>query len=499
MTVEGGNPPNPDQPEISLQKPYVIYRADSQYESSNRSAFTQASIIGNSTVSGASKRDYIEANSGRKDVFFIFFFIIIFLLFMGLGAYGCYLAYTPLIKAGHFSYSISETESLFLQTILSQIFTTALIAGILSIIGNLSLCFFPKAIYQVTILSAPIIYLALACGIEYNYKATLAAIALFVLFLLHAIYLLTRKKHIRMYRYLMIESVKVGSTDEKFFIPILIWAALLLLTGFTLTGAFGQFKMYLYKYESNGALYALFFAIVVFGWIWTVNTVRNQYKMVVSGLCLNELLREGSIHEDPDKLRNKMWKYVSSRFLGQAVHSAFILSLAESFVIMLLYMRYESFQNLIGYLFILIVCQHIVAIFFKQNGLIHNVMFGSSFFDGTFDIYIPFIFYDELCGHVISIVLLVLVGAASATVGKISTIYLIGGRSYETGILLAMIAGYISLITSEIFFDYAKASISTHIISYGENPIVLSRTSPVFTEAVRVLRISDDPSIMGTE
>ena len=498
MTEEGDNPPA--QTDNSPQKKFVIYRADSEYVSSNRSSFTQAaSIIGNSTVSGASKRDYIEANSGRKDVFFIFLFILIFLLFLGLGGYGCYLAYTPLIKPGNFSYSIAGTDNLFLQTILSQFFTTALMAGILCIIANVSLCIFPKAIYQVTILSAPLIYLALACGIGYNYKATLAALVFFFLFVIHAIYLLSRKKHIRMYRYLMIESVKIGSTDEKFFIPILIWAAFLFLTGFTITGAFGHFKMYLYKYESNGAIYAFFFSIVVFGWIWTFNTVRNQYKMVVAGLCLNELLREGSLHEDPDKLRSKMWRYVSSRFLGQAIHSAFILSLAESFVIMLLYMRYESFDNLIAYLFILIACQHVVNIIFKQTGLIHNVMFGSSFFDGTFDVYIPFIFYDELCGHVISIIFLVLVGISSTVVGKVSTEYLSGDRSYETGILLAMVAGYISLITSEIFFDYAKTSISTHIISYGENPIVLSRTSPAFTESVRVLRISDDPSIMETE
>lgn len=497
MPEEGDIPPI--QPENAPRKSFVIYRADSQYESSNRSGFTQASIIGNSTVSGASKRDYIETNSGRKDLFFIFFFIIIFLLFLGLGGYGCYLAYTPLIKAGRFSYSIAETESLFLQSILSQIFTTALMTGILSMIANVSLCYFPKAIYQVTILSAPIIYLALACGIGYNYQASLAAWAFFALFAIHGIYLLTRKKHIRMYRYLMIESTKVGSTDEKFFIPILIWAAFLFLTGFTLTGAFGQFKMYLYKYESNGAMYAFFFSIVVFGWIWTINTVRNQYKMVVAGLCLNELLREGTLHEDPDILRTKMWRYVSNRFLGQAIHSAFILSLAESFVIMLLYMRYENFKNLIGYLFILVVCQHIIGIVFKQTGLIHNVMFGSSFFDGTFDVYIPFVFYDELCGHVISLILLVLVGGASAIVGKISTIYLGGDRSYETGILLAMVAGYVSLITSEIIFDYAKTSVLTHIVSYGENPIVLSRTSPVFTEACRVLRISEDPSIVETE
>lgn len=501
MTQEGDNPPiNSENPQAAqVQTKFTIFRADSENESSHRSDFTQASIIGgNSTVSGASKRDYIEANSGRKDVFFIFLFILIFLLFLGLGGYGCYLAYTPLIEPGRFSYSMGRTDNLFLQTILSQIFTTALMAGILCIITNAALCFFPKAIYQVTILSAPLIYLALACGIGYNYKATFAALIFFFLFIVHAIYLISRKKHIRMYRYLMIEAVKIGSSDEKFFIPMLIWAAFLFLTGFTLTGAFGQFKMYLYKYESNGALYAFFFSIVVFGWIWTINTVRNQYKMVVAGLCLNDLLREGSLHEDPDKLRNKMWKYASSRFLGQSLHAAFILSLAESFVIMVLYMRYESFQNLISYLFILIVCQHVVNIIFKQNGLIHNVMFGSSFFDGTFDIYIPFVFYDELCSHVISLIFLVLVGAASASVGKISTVYLAGDKSYETGILLAMVAGYISLITSEIFFDFAKTSVSTHIISYGENPIVLSRTSPVFTEAVRVLRVSDDPSIIET-
>lgn len=497
--VENGVDP-PVQAEVSHAKTkFTVFRADSDYESSNRSSFSQASFIGNSTVSGASKRDYIEARSGRKDVFFIFLFIIIFLAYWGLGAYGFYLAFTPVKEKKTVFNIIHKTSDLFLQTILSQISSTTLFSGILCIIANLSLCYLPKAIYQISILSGPLVYIALSCGIGYMYGSTFAALCFFILFVIHAIYLIARSKHIKMYRYLMIEAVKVGSTDEKLFIPILIWAGFLILTGFTITSAFGHYKMYLAEYETNGALYAFFFGVVVFGWIWTINTLRNQYRMVVTGLCLNELLREGTLHENPDKLRKKMWKYVSTRLLGQAIHSAFILSLAESFVIMLLYMRHERFSNLVGYLFILLFCQHVVSIIFKQMGLIHNVMFGSSFFDGTFDVYVPFMFYDELCGHVISLILLVTVGTATTVIGKISTVYVNENRSFETGILLALISGYISLITSEIFFDYAKTSVSTHIISYGENPIVLSRTSPIFTESVRVLRISDDSNIMERE
>ncbi len=479
-------------------KRFVIFRADSEYESSNRSAFTQASIIANSTSSGASKRDYIEASSDRKDVFFIFLFAIIFLGFLGLSGYGCYLAYQPLIKAGNYSYGVGGTDVLSLQTIMSQIFSTTLLAGILSIIANFILFVVPKAIYQATILSAPLIYLALSCGVGYYYSAKSASFLFFLLFIIHGIYLITRKKHIRMYRYLMIESVKTGKSDDRYFTPIVIWTFLLFFTGFAITGAFGQFKMYLEKYESDGAIYAFFFSFVVFGWIWTVNLLRNQYKMVVSGLCLNELLREGSLHEDPSVLRKKLWRYVSTRFIGQALNSAFFLSLAELFVLMVLFMKYENITNLISYMFLLIACQHIVSLVLKQNGLVHNIMFGSSFFDGTFDVYIPFVFYDELCGHVTSLILLVVVGGSCAIVGKLATIYILGHRAYYTAILLSMMSGYISLIITEIFFDYSRSSVATHIISYGENPIVLSRTSPVFTEAVRVLRISEEPSIMET-
>ena len=482
-------------PNINVKK-FIIYRADSQYEASNQSAFTQASIIGNNST--ASKRDYIEASACRKDVFFIFLFSIVLLVFLGICGYGCYLAYTPLIAAGKFSYGVVGTDVLSLQTIVSQIFTTALLAGILSLIANLILCAMPKAIYQITIISAPLIYLALASFIGYYYTASLASLVLFGLFAIHAIYLITRKRHIRMYRYLMIESVKIGNSDDRHFTPILIWSGLLLFTGFAITGAFGHFKMYLDKYESDGAMYAFFFSIVVFGWIWTVNLLRNQYKMVVSGLCLNELLREGTLKEDPNRLRKKLWRYVSTRFIGQALHSAFILSLAELFVLLILFMRYENITNLISYMLLLISCQHIVSFVFKQTGLIHNIMFGSSFFDGTFDIYIPFVFYDELCGHVISLILLVVVGGSSAIVGTMATLYIVGHRAHETAVLLALISGYISLILSEIFFDFGKSSVSTHIISYGENSIVLSRTSPVFTESVRVLRISEDQSIIGT-
>ena len=123
-------------------------------------------------------------------------------------------------------------------------------------------------------------------------------------------------------------------------------------------------------------------------------------------------------------------------------------------------------------------------------------MFGSSFFDGTFDVYIPFVFYDELCGHVISLVLLIVVGGSCAIVGKMATLYMAGHRIRETSILLAMVSGYISLIISEVFFDYSRSSVLTHIVSYGENPVVLSRTSPAFTEAVRVLKLGEDESMM---
>lgn len=492
MTVE--TPSVPPKPNTTR---FIIYRADSEYESSGKSSFTQAETMMAGSTTSTSKRHYIEAESGRKDIFFIFLFIIIFLSFLGICGYGCYLAYTPLIKASTFSYGLIETDVLSLQTILAQIFTTALLAGIISMITSAILCTFSKAIYQVTIISSPIIYLALAGTVGYIYDARASGFLLFVLFAIHAIYLITRKKHIRMYRYLMMEAVKIGTSEDRYLTPLILWAFMLLFTGFALTGAFGQFKLYLDKYDSDGALYAFFFSVIVLGWLWTVNLIRNQYKMVVSGLCLNELLREGSLHENPETLKNKLWKYVSSRFLGQALHSAFILSLAELFVLMILFMRYENISNLISYLLLLATCQHIVSFVFKQTGLIHNIMFGSSFFDGTFDVYIPFVFYDELCGHVISLILLVVVGGSCAIVGKMATLYLAGPKILETSILLAMVAGYISLIISEIFFDYSRTSVLTHIICYGENPIVLSRTSPVFTEAVRVLKIGEDQSIIG--
>ena len=493
MTAE--SPPEQLKPNTTR---FIIYRADSDFESSRRSSFTQvASIMAGSTAS-TSKRHYIEAESGRKDIFFIFLFIIVFLSFLGICGYGCYLAYEPLIAASTFSYGLIETDVLSLQTILAQIFTTALLAGIISMISNAIMCTFPKAIYQGTILSAPIIYLALAGTVGYIYDARASGFLLFALFVLHAIYLLSRKKHIRMYRHLMVESVKIGTSEDRYFTPLILWSFMLLFTGFAITGAFGQFKVYLDNYDSDGALYAFFFSVIVLGWLWTVNLIRNQYKMVASGLCLNELLREGSLHENSEKLKIKLWKYVSSRFMGQALHSAFILSLAELFVLMILFMRYENITNLISYMFLLVTCQHIVSFVFKQSGLIHNIMFGSSFFDGTFDVYIPFVFYDELCGHVISLVLLVVVGGSCAIVGKMATLYVIGQRIRETSILLAIVSGYISLIINEIFFDYSRTSVLTHIISYGENPIVLSRTSPAFTEAVRVLKLGEDQSIMET-
>lgn len=489
------SPPEPPKPNTTR---FIIYRADSEFEPSRRSSFTQAASIMAGSTASASKRHYIEAESGRKDFFFIFLFIIVFLSFIGICGYGCYLAYEPLIRASTFSYGLVETDVLSLQTILAQIFTTALLAGIISLISNVIMCIFPKAIYQGTVLSAPIIYLALAGAVGYIYEARASGFLFFALFVLHAVYLLTRKKQIRMYRHLMVESVKIGTSEDRYFTPLILWSFMLLFTGFAITGAFGQFKVYLDKYDSDGALNAFFFSIIVLGWLWTVNLIRNQYKMVVSGLCLNELLREGSLHEDPEKLKSKLWKYVSSRFMGQALHSALILSLAELFVLMILFMRYENISNLISYMFLLVTCQHIVSFIFKQTGLIHNIMFGSSFFDGTFDVYIPFVFYDELCGHVISLVLLVVVGGSCAIIGKMATLYVTGQRVRETSILLAMVSGYISLIISEIFFDYSRTSVLTHIICYGENPIVLSRTSPAFTEAVRVLKIGEDQSIMET-
>lgn len=482
-----------DPPDKKVER-FIIYRADSEYNSSRQNQAN--SNAQTSTLSGATKRDYIEAESGRKDVFFIFFFAVIFICFLGICGYGCFLAYQPLLNQSTFSYGTLETDVLSLQTVLAQIFTTAALAGLICWLANVALCIFPKAIYQSTIICAPLTYLALASGAGYYWEAKSAGIIFFGLFVVHALYLIVRKRHIRMYRYLMLESVKIGSSDDKHFTPILLWGGILVFTGFAITGAFGQFKLYLDKYESNGALYGFFFSIIVFGWLWTVNLIRNQYKMVVSGLCLNELLREGSLHENPDTLKSKLWRYTLTRFIGQALHGAFILSLGELFVLMILFMRYENLKNLISYMFLLIACQHVVSFVFKQSGLVHNIMFGSSFFDGTFDAYIPFVFYDELCGHVISIVLLVIVAGSCAIVGKMATLYMVGVRVHETAILLATVSGYISLIISEVFFDYSRTSVLTHLISYGENPIVLSRTSPVFTEAVRVLRISEDPSIL---
>lgn len=494
MTAE-----SPPQDTGKNVKRLIIFRADSEYNYSNpnhSTSTTRISYIDNSTVSGAAKRDYIEAESGRKDVFFIFFFGIFFLIFLGITGYGCYLAYQPI---RFFSYEHIETDVISLQTILSQILTTALLSGIITMLANVIFCTFPKSIYQGTILSMPIIYLALAICIEYFWKARLAGFIFFVLFLLHVIYLITRKKHIRMYRYLMFEAAKIGCNKDRYYTPIMLWAIIIILTCFATTGAFGHFKLYLGNYVAKGNLYAFFFSITVFVWLWTVNFIRNQYKMVVSGLCLNELLREGALHENPDHLRHKLWRYVNTRFLGQALHSAFFLSLAELFVLMLLFMRFESIGNLVSHMFLLIACQHIVSFVFKQVGLVHNVMFGSSFFDGTFDVYIPFMFYDELCGHVISMILLVIVGSSCVIVGKVATMLIVGYRARQTAILIAMVSGYISLITCEIFFDFNRSSVATHIISYGENPIVLSRTSPIFTEAVRIVRISEDPSIMETE
>ena len=91
MTAE-----SPPQDNGKNVKRLIIFRADSEYNYSNpnhSTSTTRISYIDNSAVSGAAKRDYIEAESGRKDVFFIFLFGIFFLVFLGITGYGCYLAY----------------------------------------------------------------------------------------------------------------------------------------------------------------------------------------------------------------------------------------------------------------------------------------------------------------------------------------------------------------------------------------------------------------------
>lgn len=251
---------NVDPPDKNVKR-IVIYHADSEFNSSRRTL--DSTRAPNSTSSGATKRDYIEAESGRKDIFFIFLFVIVFLSFLGICGYGCYLAYEPIIKSSASSYGAFETDVISLSTILAQIFTTATLAGVVSLITNATLCLFPKAIYQATILCSPLIYLALSIGAGYYWGAQAAGVLFLGLFLLHALYLIVRKKHIRMYRYLMLESVKIGLSDDKYFTPLLLWAGMLLFTGFAITGAFGQFKMYLDKYDSDGALYAFYFSVIV--------------------------------------------------------------------------------------------------------------------------------------------------------------------------------------------------------------------------------------------
>lgn len=474
---------------------FVIYRADSENGSCPDSEHGKASIAGSHS---STRRQYIEPESGRKDMLFILLFVLVMLCFLALTGYGCYLAYKPLLGIGNSAYGIIETDRISLPMMLLLTFSVALLAGLLTLLAAATLAFAPKFTYQAVTLLSPLAYLALSLSIYFVWRGVASAAILLALFLLHAIYLVARRRHIKMYRSMLREAAAVGSARDRYLTPVVLWVFVMCVTALSMAGAFGFFKLYLDHYGSNGALYAFFFSVVVFGWLWIINLVRNQYKMVVSGLCLNDLLREGSVHEATDKLRGKMWRYVTGRFLGQALHGSFVVSLGELFVLMVLFMRYERIDNLIGYMMLLCVCQHIVDMVVKQTGLIHSIMFGSSYFDGTFDVYVPFVFYDELCSHVTAMLALLSVGASSAIAGRVAALYIHGERARATTVFLSTVGAYIALTTSSLFLEHVRSVVTTHIVCYGENPVIMGRTSPVFTEAVRAVQLADDPSLTDT-
>lgn len=472
---------------------FVIYRAESEASTSTgHTAYSEATLAGNSSQF-SKRKDYIETSTGRKDVFFIFLFCLFFIMFLGLTGYGCFLAYKPLVSVGFHSYGVAETGLIFLPSIMAQIFATILVSGVLLLTSVAILSWKPKIIYQILIIGAPIIYLILGIGLFWKWQAQAAPIILLALFLIHALYLITRRRAIKMYRFLMISSVKLGTAREKYASPLLIWLIGMCFTAYAIAGAFGFFKTYLDHYEKDdSALYAFYFSFVLFVWVWFLNLMRNQYKMVTAGFGLNMLLREGDVRQDPEHLRPKLWRYVCTRFFGQALHSSFLLTLSEMFVLLVLFMSFEDIRKLKCYFWLVIVAQHSLGLLIRQSGLIHNVMFGSSFFDGTFDVYIPFIFTDELISHVMSLLLLIVCIGAGYAIAPAAAQFLPGKRAETTADLISLVSIYIAMISGEVFMEHVKTTAQTHLVSYGENPLVLARTSPNFTTAVRAVQVADE-------
>jgi hypothetical protein len=472
---------------------FIIYRADSQAtDSSRRSAYTAA--LNSSQLS--KRKDYIEASTGPKDVFFIFLFLFIFFAFLGLSGWGCYLAYQPLTIISINSYAIASTDLIYLPLILTQVLTTVAVCGLLMTISNAILTWKPKVIYQLLTFAAPAIYGILGVFLFWKWQASAAAFILLILFVLHLIYLMARRRHIKIFRFLMISSAKFGETYDKYISPLLILLIGMSFTAYALAGAFGFFKMYLNNFiKGDAAVYGFCFSVVVFGWTWFLNIMRNLYKLVIAGLCLNELLREGELYDPVSHLRPKLWHYSCTRFFGQVLHSSFLLTLAEMFVLLILFMHFENIRAMKSYLWLLIICQHALGMMIRQNGLIHNVMFGSSFFDGTFDVYIPFIFTDELVSHVMSLLLFIMAVAAGYIIAPLAAEFLPGRRAETTADFFALVSIYACLLVCDVFIEHVKTAANTHIVSYGENPLVLSRTSPNFTNAVRAVQVSEEDKI----
>ncbi len=462
---------------------FVIYRADSQATDSSRRSGSRNS---------SKQKDYIESSTGRKDVFFIFLFLLVFFAFLGLTGWGCYLAYQPLIKISIHSYAFANTDLIYLPTILAQVLATISVCGLLMTLSNALLSWKAKVIYQILTFLAPLVYFILGVSLLWQWNAQAASFILLILFVLHLIYLMARRRHIKMFRFLMISSAKFGNLYDKYVSPLLILLISLCFTAYALAGAFGFFKNYLNHYmKGDAALYAFLFSVVLFSWAWFLNLMRNLYKIVTAGLCLNELLREGELHDPVSQLRRKMWRYSCTRFFGQALHSSFLLTVSEMFVLLILFMRFEDIKMMKSYLWLLIICQHALGMMIRQNGLIHNVMFGSSFFDGTFDVYIPFIFTDELVSHVMSLLLFIMAVASGYIIAPLAAEFLPGEHAKTTADFFALVSIFISLLVCDVFVEHVKTAANTHIVGYGENPLVLSRTSPNFTSIVRAVQFSE--------
>jgi len=447
------------------------------------------------------KRYYIESEANLKDQTFIVIYVIILLAYLAFTAYGCYLSNEPVLPTNSIPYRWYQTNEAKLPNLMLHVLTVTTISGILSFLSVASMLYFPKVMYQIFVLCGPFIYIGLAAYLYMYWETALATAILIFLSIIHLIYLAVRRKHIRLYRLLMLEIAEIGDWQEKFVTPFLMWIVIMIITMFSILGAYGLFKYYIYHYYrgTDSALYAFYFSVVSFGWLWNVNLIRNMFKTVVIGLNVNTLLREGPLCQDSAKLRPALWQHALSRYLGQILHSSAIMSLAQMFCMLVLFMPYDSYNDMVGYVLLVCVLQHCVNIFIKQFGLVHCVMFGSSFFDGTFDAYVPILFYDELCSHVISIVSLMAVVVAAAICGRVATHYWTTALDYQTAVLFSITGGFVALVTDNIYFDSLRTTVITHIIAYGENPVVMSRTSPLFAEAARRFTIMDNPSIMGNE